>query len=157
MLSAPIHGVYLEQNTKVCSIMTEPEKSPASSDIFQHAPISQLIGLEVQPGEVGEAEVFLDVGTKMHNPMGAVHGGVIALLADAATGIAFGRTLEDQQSFATVEMKTTYIRPIREGRLRAVAKLVQRGLRIGFVECTIEDQRRRLIAKASCTCSVNSL
>jgi uncharacterized protein (TIGR00369 family) len=129
----------------------------ASADIFGSAPISQLIGLEVQPGQAGEAVVELPVDGRMHNPMGFVHGGVIALLADAATGIAFGRTLDDQQSFATVEMKTSYVRPIKEGRLRAEATLVQRGLRIGFVECRIVNERKKLIATASCTCSVNSL
>ncbi|MFK7734635.1 MAG: PaaI family thioesterase [Pirellulaceae bacterium] len=135
--------------------MENSAKAPA--DIFASAPISQLIGMEVQPGEAGEAVVELPVDGRMHNPMGFVHGGVIALLADAATGIAFGRTLDDQQSFATVEMKTSYIRPIKEGRLRAEATLVQRGLRIGFVECRIVNERKKLIATASCTCSVNSL
>ncbi|MEC8555615.1 MAG: PaaI family thioesterase [Planctomycetota bacterium] len=133
------------------------DEAAGMSDIFGWAPISQLIGLEVQPGESGSATVYLNVDGKMHNPMGFVHGGVIALLADAATGIAFGRTLEDQQSFATVEMKTTYIRPVKQGRLCATAGLLQRGLRIGFVECTIVDQRQKLIARASCTCTVNSL
>lgn len=138
-------------------------KSPLSSnessqgDIFGWAPISQLVGLEIQPGEGGQAEVYLNVDQRMHNPMGFVHGGIIALLADAATGIAFGRTLDDQQGFATVEMKTSYIRPVKQGRLHARANLIQRGLRIGFVECIIVDERERLIAKASCTCTVNSL
>lgn len=132
-------------------------RAPIDRDIFGWAPISQLIGLEVQPGQVGEAEVYLDVGERMHNPMGVVHGGVIALLADAAMGIAFGRTLLDQEGFATVEMKTSYIRPVKRSRLRATAKLVQRGLRIGFVECEIVDARQRIICRASCTCTVNSL
>lgn len=137
--------------------MQENDETKPPADIFGWAPISKLIGLEVQPGEAGEAEVFLNVGETMHNPMGFVHGGVIALLADAATGIAFGRTLDDQQSFATVEMKTSYMRPVQETRLRATAKLVQRGLRIGFVECWIHDARSRLVATASCTCTINSL
>ncbi|QDV27219.1 PaaI family thioesterase [Aureliella helgolandensis] len=127
------------------------------TDAFAYAPISQLIGLEVQPGEAGMAEVFLDVDQRMHNPMGFVHGGIIALLADATMGIAFGRTLDDQNSFATVEMKTSYLRPVKASRLRGTAELVQRGLRIGFVECRITDSRQRLIATASCTCTVNSL
>lgn len=130
---------------------------PASDDPFQWAPISQLIGLEVQPGTEGTAEVFLNVDERMHNPMGFVHGGVIALLADAAMGIAFGRTLEDPVGFATIEMKTSYVRPVRETRLHAVATLLQRGLRIGFVDCSIVDRRQRLVATASCTCTVNSL
>ena len=89
--------------------------------------------------------------------MGAVHGGVIALLADAAMGIAFGRTLDDTSSFATIEMKVSYLRPVKESLLIASARLVSRGLRIGFVECVITDSRRKEIARASCTCTINSL
>jgi uncharacterized protein (TIGR00369 family) len=125
------------------------------TDPFAWAPISQLIGLEVQPGDAGEADILLNVDERMHNPMGFVHGGVIALLADAAMGIAFGRTLEDKRSFATIELKTSFIRPIKHGRLHARAKLIQRGLRVGFMESQITDQRHKLIATASCTCTIN--
>lgn len=128
-----------------------------SSDPFAWAAISRLIGLEVQPGEPGMADVYLNVDERMHNPMQFVHGGVIALLADAAMGIAFGRTLDDDHGFATIEMKTSFLRPLRNGRLLARAKLVGRGLRIGFVEVQITDQNQKLIATGSCTCTVNSL
>lgn len=128
-----------------------------AGEAFAYAPISQLIGLKVDPGPPGEAVVHLAVSQKMHNPMGSVHGGVIALLADAAMGIAFGRTLIDQSSFATIEMKVSYLRPVKESRLTASAKLVTRGLRVGFVECAITDSRQKEIARASCTCTVNSL
>ncbi len=127
------------------------------SDSFSWAPIGQLIGLEVQPSEAGEAVVFLNVDQRMHNPMGFVHGGVIALLADATMGIAFGRTLDDQHGFATIEAKTNFLRPVKKSRLRATAWLVSRGLRIGFVEARIVDGQERLIATASCTCTVNSV
>jgi uncharacterized protein (TIGR00369 family) len=126
-------------------------------DPLAWAPISQLIGMEVQPGSIGEAEVFLEVDHRMHNPMGFVHGGVLALLADATMGIAFGRTLEDQHGFATIEMKTSFIRPVKQSRLRATARIVTRGLRIGFVEAEIYDHKQRLIATASCTCTINTL
>ena len=128
-----------------------------AGDAFAHAPISQLIGLQVEPGGPGEAVVRLPVSAKMHNPMGVVHGGVIALLADAAMGIAFGRTLADAANFATIEMKVSYLRPVRESLLTADAKLVTRGLRVGFVECVITDARNKEVARASCTCTVNSL
>ncbi len=130
----------------------------AVNDPFAWAPISQLMGLEVQPGASGQAEVFLDVDERMHNPMGKVHGGVIALLADAAMGIAFGRTLDsDKFSFATVEIKTNFLRPVKRTRLKASARLVGRGLRIGFVEATIVDGHGKLVATASCTCTVTTL
>jgi uncharacterized protein (TIGR00369 family) len=129
----------------------------ANENSWAWAPIGQLIGLEVQPGGPGEAEVFLDVDARMHNPMGFVHGGVLALLADATMGIAFGRTLDDQHSFATIEAKTNFLRPVQQTRLRAMAKVISRGLRIGFVEVQIFDQRQKLVATGSCTCTVNSL
>ncbi len=77
-------AVYLEG----MRLRPEPPSTTPShieaGDAFAYAPISQLIGLQVEPGPVGEAVVRLPVSQKMHNPMGAVHGGVIALLADAA-------------------------------------------------------------------------
>ena len=133
------------------------EKSAEAGDAFASAPISQFVGLQVEPGGLGEAIVRLPVSERMHNPMGVVHGGVIALLADAAMGIAFGRTLLDASSFATMEMKVSYLRPVKESLLTATAKLVGRGLRVGFVECVITDSRSKEIARASCTCTVNSL
>lgn len=137
--------------------MTDPNRS---ADPFAWAPISQLVGLEVQPpndNAPGTAEVFLNVDQRMHNPMGLVHGGIISLLADAAMGIAFGRVLSEKFSFATIELKINYMRPVIASRLLAKAELITRGLRIGFLECRILDHREKLIATATCTCTVTSL
>jgi uncharacterized protein (TIGR00369 family) len=127
-----------------------------SPDRFSNAPISQLIGFEVQPGGVGEAQVDLNCGTHLHNPMQRVHGGAIAALADAAMGIAFGRTLLDNEDFSTIEMKVNFLRPVKDGVISAEANVVERGLRIGFVECTIRNARGKRVATATCTCTVIS-
>jgi uncharacterized protein (TIGR00369 family) len=88
--------------------------------------------------------------------MQRVHGGLIAALADAAMGIAFGRTLVDNQDFSTIEMKINFIRPVKEGLVIANAKVVERGLRIGFVDCTITNERGKRVATATSTCTVIS-
>ncbi len=144
-----------ESNTAV-SLSSQPEDGE-QTDAFAWAPISQLVGLEVQPGAPGEALVLLNVDDRMHNPMGFVHGGMISLLCDAAMGIAFGRTLDEKHGFATIEMKVSYVRPVKQTRLTARARLIQRGLRIGFVECCVTDSRGKTIATASCSCTVNTL
>ncbi len=126
-------------------------------DRFATAPISQLIGFEVQPGEPGQAEVHLAIDDRLHNPMGRVHGGVIAALSDAAMGIAFGRTLESNQDFGTIDLHIHFMRPVRGKRLTATAQVRQRGLRIGFVDCNITDEKQRLIASATCSCTVSDL
>ena len=135
--------------------MSEPEFSE-SADRFTNAPVSQLIGFHVLAGEVGQASVELECGTRHHNPMHRVHGGVIAGLADAAMGIAFGRTLLDEEDFSTIEMKVSFLRPVKEGLIVAEAKVLERGLRVGFVECVIRNQKGKRVATASCTCTVIS-
>jgi len=127
-------------------------------DRFSDAPVSRLIGFKVAQGsqedrELGRAVVELDVDERFHNPMGRVHGGILSALADAATGIAFGRMLDQGQDFSTVDLQIQYMRPVKSRQLIAKAWVTQRGLRIGFVQCEIRDNRDRLIASASCTCT----
>lgn len=127
-------------------------------DRFAEAPISRLIGFQVEPAteedrQLGLAVVHLDVDERLHNPMGRVHGGVLAALADAAMGIAFGRMLDDRQDFSTIDLQIQYMRPVRTHRLTARAHVRQRGLRVGFVECEITDTRGRSIAFSTCSCT----
>jgi len=126
-------------------------------DRFATAPISQLIGFQVLPGPAGEAIVQLAVDDRLHNPMGRVHGGVLAALSDAAMGIAFGRTLEVGQDFATIDLHIHFMRPVRGKKLTATARVQQRGLRIGYVECSIFDDKQRLVASSTCACTVSDL
>lgn len=127
------------------------------SDRFDIAPIARLLGFEIKPGPPGEASLSLAVDERLHNPMGRVHGGAIAAMADAAMGIAFGRTLEVKQDFATIDLHLHFMRPIKGKRLRAEAKVRQRGLRIGYVACDLWDDHNRLIATATCSCTVLDL
>ena len=132
---------------------------------FTDAPISHLVGFRVEPAAppsstdddptgAGHAVVHLECDGRLHNPMGRVHGGVISALADAALGIAFGRTLFDGQDFSTFEMKVNFMRPVTRGKLTATASVTQRGLRMGFVRCDIRDARGRLVADGMATCTV---
>jgi len=132
-------------------------------DRFAEAPISRLVGFQVQPpepaaGDVGKAAghavVLLECSRHHHNPMGRVHGGLIAALADSAMGIAFGRCLLPGEDFSTIDMQISFIRPMKTGLLRAEARVIERGLRIGFVRCEITNTRGKRVAVASCTCTL---
>ena len=129
--------------------------SPSAStpDRFSRAPISRLIGFEVAPeGDDGRTVVRLDAEDKHANPMGRVHGGVISALADAAMGTAYGRVLLEEEDFSTIELKVNFMRPVKMGPIIATARMVQRGLRIGFLDCEIHDARNKLVATATSTC-----
>ncbi len=129
------------------------------SDRFAEAPISQLIGFRVLPAtlednEIGRATVELDVDSRLNNPMGRVQGGILAALSDAAMGIAFGRTLDPDQDFSTIDLHIHFMRPVRGKKLTAKGEMIQRGLRVGFVQCRVTDDRGKEVASSSCSCTV---
>ncbi|MFQ5771237.1 MAG: PaaI family thioesterase, partial [bacterium] len=50
---------------------------------------------------------------KQHaNPMGTLHGGVLCDIADAAMGMAYASTLEQGESFTTLELKINFLKPV---------------------------------------------
>ena len=120
----------------------------------QQAPVGELIGFRIAEAGDGRAVVVLRSGPEHFNPMGTLHGGVLCDIADAAMGYAFASTLEAGESFTTVELKINYLRPVREARLRAEGRVVQRGRTLGYVECQVTDDSGKLVAKSSSTCLV---
>jgi uncharacterized protein (TIGR00369 family) len=85
------------------------------------------------------------------NPMGTVHGGALCALADAAMGMAFATTLADGESFTTLELKMSFVRPVWDAALTAVGEVIQRGRTVGIAECRVCDTRERLVAHATST------
>ena len=86
--------------------------------------------------------------------MGTLHGGILCDIADTAMGVAFASTLAPGETFTTVELKINYLRPVREAKLRAEGRVVQRGRTIGYAECEVTDENGKLIAKSNSTCLV---
>ena len=117
------------------------------------APVARLVGFRLESVEPGAAVVtFVADENKHANPMGTLHGGVLCDISDAAMGMAFAATLEDGESFTTIELKINFLRAIRSGRLTARARLVHAGRSLGFVECDVVDDTDELIARAASTC-----
>jgi uncharacterized protein (TIGR00369 family) len=116
-------------------------------------PIARLIGFRVLSCEPGRAVFELDTDLERHaNPMGTLHGGILCDLADAAMGFAYASTLEQNETFTTLELKINFLRPVWQTRLTATGNVVQRGRMVGLVECDIVDADDRLVARASSTC-----
>ena len=115
-------------------------------------PIARLLGLRLTAIEPGRARVEMDADERHANPMGTLHGGVLCDIADAAMGMAYAATLADGESLTTLELKINFLRPVWKAHLVADGQVVQRGKTVGLTECSITDERGRLIAKATSTC-----
>ena len=115
-------------------------------------PVGRMLGWELTAVDVGRATYALEVQERHHNQMGVLNGGVLCDLADAAMGSAYATTLKAGESFATVELKINFVRPVRQGRLSATANVIHRGKTLGIAECNVVDESNRLISRASATC-----
>lgn len=117
-------------------------------------PIAVLIGMRIVSFGEGEAVLEMKADRRHHNPMGTVHGGVLCDIADAAMGYAFASTLEPGESFATLELKINFLRPVFDEKVTAKAKVAHLGKAVGLVECDVTSEEGKLVARASSTCSV---
>lgn len=117
-------------------------------------PVGKLLGMRLVEVAAGEAHFELDADERHTNPMGTLHGGILCDIADAAMGIAFASTLEEGESFATLELKINFLKPVWKTRLRARGQVVKRGQRVGMAECDVKNSEGELVARATCTCMV---
>jgi len=115
-------------------------------------PIADLIGFTLTEVEPGRAVVAFEAGPRHANPMGTLHGGVLCDIADAAMGMAYAASLDEGETFTTLELKINFLKPVRTGRLVATGRLVKGGRTVGLVECDVVDDKDRLVARASSTC-----
>ena len=122
-------------------------------------PFSEVAAVWPISVEVGRVAFEASPSARFYNPMGLVHGGWLALLLDSAMGCAVHSTLEPGQAFTTIEMKTTFVRPVREstGKLRCEGVLLHAGSRIASSEGKIFDGAGRLIAHGSETCLISTI
>jgi uncharacterized protein (TIGR00369 family) len=100
--------------------------------------------------ELGRTVFEMDAGPGHANPMGTLHGGVVCDIADAA----MATSLEDDESFTTLDLTAKYVKSIWNARLRATAQLVKRTRTLGLVACDIEDEGGSLVAKVFRSCMV---
>lgn len=117
-------------------------------------PIAKLVGFAMMQIELGRSVFEMDAGPQHANPMGTLHGGVICDLADAAMGTAMATSLEDDETFTTLDLTSKFFKPIWSARLRATARLVKRTRTLGLVECEVTDEKGSLVAKLYSSCMV---
>lgn len=117
-------------------------------------PLADHLGFRVVEAAPGMVVVELEPREVHYNLSGTVHGGVLAVIADSAMGLAFGTLLAPGQGFATVEQKINFLRPVFQKTVRARAEVLQRGRTLGLIECRITDSDTKLVAFATSTYAV---
>ena len=108
--------------------------------------------------EVGDGFAVFEgePGEHLLNPMGNVHGGWALSLIDSACGCAALTTLPAGVSYATIETKGNFSRPITKdtGRVRCEGRIVAKGRQILSTEAKMLDHDGKVLAHGTSTIMV---
>jgi len=117
-------------------------------------PIMLTLGIEPVRFEVGDVAFALEPQEMHYNPLGSVHGGVIATLLDSAAGCAVHSVLPVGVGYTSIDLTTKYLRTVTTGTGRIVAEgsVLSRGSRTALAEARLVDSQGRLLAHATSTC-----
>lgn len=119
-------------------------------------PAAALLGMRLDEVDAGRT-VFSMLADELHeNPMGTMHGGIVAALVDTAMGCALSSMLPADAGFTTLELKTNYVRAITQatGRVHAEGTVIHSGGRVATTEARVHDDSGALYAHATSTCLI---
>lgn len=117
-------------------------------------PVMRMLGIDQVVADYGNVTVHLTPQEFHYNPLGTVHGGVLATLLDTATGCAVHSTLPEGVGYTSVDLSTKFLRQVtvESGRLRCEGSVLSSGRRTALAEARLTDSQGRLVAYATSTC-----
>jgi len=114
-------------------------------------PFNRFLGLRVV--EIGRGFASFAIPWRdelIGDPMkGAMHGGVISMMADTALGMAVWSALDDSAArVSTIDLRVDYLRPGKQEALLAEANTVRVGKSVGVADVRLfqESDRAATIA-----------
>ncbi|GAA1037774.1 hypothetical protein GCM10009557_52070 [Virgisporangium ochraceum] len=118
--------------------------------------MTHMLGMRAITAEEGRVTAELQPAEYHYNPLGTVHGGVLATLLDTATGCAVHSTLPAGYGYTSIDLSTKFLRPVTvaSGVLRCVGTVLSRGRRTALAEAKLTDERGRLVATAQSSCLI---
>ena len=119
-------------------------------------PLVSTLGFTALTVEKGVVTVDLEPAEFHLNPLGTVHGGVVAALLDTACGCAVHSTLPAGTGYTSLDLSTRFLRPVMAGTglIRCTGTVLTSGSRTATAEGRLVDGRGRLLAHATSTCLV---
>jgi uncharacterized protein (TIGR00369 family) len=125
-----------------------------SFERFQSTGVNEQLGVEIVSASAERVELRLEVGPKVHQPFGILHGGVSALLAESAASLGGALAAGEGHHVVGIELNANHVRSMRDGVLTAVATPVKAGRRIQVWAIELTDDMGRVICVSRCTLAV---
>ena len=117
-------------------------------------PFAGRLGVEVESASAEEVRGGLPWSEELCTASGILHGGALMGLADSLGAICAYLNLPAGATTATIESKTNFFRPVRGGRVTAVARPLHVGRTVIVVQTDLSDDDGRRVAQVTQTQAV---
>jgi uncharacterized protein (TIGR00369 family) len=117
-------------------------------------PLAGLLGIEIVAAEPEEVRGTLPWRADLCTSGGILHGGALMAFADTLGGVCAFLHLPEGAGTATVESKTNFFRPVRDGVVTGVARPLHVGRTFIVVQTDLTDGDDRRVAQVTQTQAV---
>lgn len=121
------------------------------------SPSSSTLGFEVLALDMTAwtTRVRFQGKPEFQNPAGYIQGGFLSAMLDDTIGFLAGMKVAPRALPSTVDLHTTFLRPVRVGMIEVSARLSNIGKAMIFSQATLFDVRGKEAARASASLTVN--
>jgi uncharacterized protein (TIGR00369 family) len=116
--------------------------------------VNKELGIRVVELSPEKVVMQVEVGPKVHQPYGILHGGVSALMAEGAASIGGAISVGPDEIVVGTELNCSHLRSMSSGVLTATATPVRKGRTVHVWAIELTDENDRLICISRCTLQV---
>lgn len=120
-------------------------------DLAAVAPLAGLLGMELEGAEAHEVHGRMAWAEEKCTAGGILHGGALMAFADTLGGVCAFLNMEPGSMTATVESKTNFFRPVRDGDVHGVTRPLHVGRSFVVVQTDLFDDAQRRVAQVTQT------
>jgi 1,4-dihydroxy-2-naphthoyl-CoA hydrolase len=113
--------------------------------------IHESLGISALEASPDRVVLEMEVGPRVHQPFGLLHGGASAVIAESAASLGAYLSVAPAGARAVgIELSISHLRSKRSGLVRASATAVRKGRTFQVWSIELTDEEERAIALARC-------
>lgn len=111
--------------------------------------------IHIQKAENGHARALWEVDERFLNGVGVVMGGFVSSAADITMAYAISSLLEEHQSFVSINLNTTFHRPVLLGQVLVEVQVARMGRQVAYLEGQVYQQEKLVASVVSSVMILN--
>ncbi len=129
----------------------------ASQLVYENT-IHESLGIRAIEVTADRVVLEMDVTPTVHQPLGLLHGGASAVIAESAASMGTFMNCDPAVEFAVgVDLNITHLRAKRSGMVTATARPIRKGRTVHVWNIDIVGEDGKHVAVARCTLAVRKI